>query len=566
MEALYAYGSSEYAIIAGSEGWADALSSTSLAGGLKCPILLTNAASVPSCTLDALSRLGVSKIIVVGGPNTVSESVLTQLENKGFAVEKRLGGADRYAVQLNIYQYGLDKGLWTDSRVIIASGNGFSDALSVSPVAYRDVVPIFLVNNGALNAAQKSTLTKDAREKGMFKETIIVGGPDSVSQATQTFMGSVSALSSGMQNHVTRLGGADRYEASANIAAWATSPAQGFTWDGAAFSSGDKPYDALAGSAVQGTSGSVLLLVNSKSNNPTIKMAAENKGSISSIKFFGGNASITDATRSLIRARLGFGTEGDLVSYRDYSITLDKMANLEVKASVGYQNYSKSQILEYLDPDNFSFGEQSFYQFAVLSDGYSHAVSASQINSFIASVPKGANGMLAGQGQTFIDAAEQYGVNEVYLLAHAILESGWGTSELANGYRYSGGTIDGTYYPAGTYYNFYGIGAYDDTPLSGGRKLAIINGWNSPEKAITGAARWIAKYYINDQPNPQNTLYKMKWDIQNAMAPINPNPWHQYATSRTWAVGIAAVMSDCYRYNKLDMAKSGLIFEVPSYA
>ena len=566
MEALAAYDSSDYAIIAGSEGWADALSSTSLAGALKCPILLTNAASLPSCTVDALGKLGVSTIIVVGGPNTVSDRVLSQLEGKGYTIEKRLGGTDRYAVQLSIYQYGLERGLWTDERVIVASGNGFSDALSVSPVAYRDAIPIFLVNNGALNAAQKNTLTADAREKGMFKETIVVGGPVSVSQATQDFMASVSALSSGISTNATRLGGADRYEASANIANWATQPEQGFTWDGAAFSSGEKPYDALAGSAVQGTSGSVLLLVNERSNNPTVKAAAKNKETVSGIKFFGGSASIADTTRLIIRARLGFGTASDLVSYQDYNITLSKMADLEVQASVGYQNYSKSDILKSLDPDNFSFGEQEFYQFAVLSDGYSCAVSASQINAFVSSVSKGATGMLAGQGQTFIDAAEQYGVNEVYLLAHAILESDWGTSELANGYCYSGGTIDGKYYPAGTYYNFYGIGAYDKTPLSGGRKLAIINGWNSPEKAILGAARWIKLNYIDDQPNPQNTLYKMKWDLQNAMAPVNPNPWHQYATSRIWATGIAAVMGDCYRYNGIDMAKSGLIFEVPSYA
>lgn len=566
MEALYAYSSSEYAIIAGSEGWADALSSTSLAGGLKCPILLADATSLPTCTIDALSKLKVSKIIVVGGPHTISDAVLSQLKNKGFTVEKRLGGADRFEVQLNIYQYGLEKRLWTDKRVIVASGNGFSDALSVSPVAYRDAIPIFLVNNGALNAVQKNALTGDARDKGMFKETVIVGGPASVSQATQDFMGSVSILSSGISNNVTRLGGADRYEASASIASWATLPAQGFTWDGAAFSSGEKPYDALAGSAVQGTSGSVLLLVNSKSSSPTIKAAAENKDSISTIKFFGGSASVTDTTRSIIRTRLGFGTATDLVSTRDYGITLGRMADLEVKASVGYQGYSKSQILEYLDPDNFSFGGQDFYQFAVLSDGYSYAVSASQMNAFISSVPKGATGKLAGQGQAFIDAAKQYGVNEVYLLAHAILESGWGTSELANGYYYSGGTIDGKSYPAGTYYNFYGIGAYDNTPLSGGRKLAIINGWNSPEKAITGAARWIKLNYVDDQPNPQNTLYKMKWDIQNAMAPSNPNPWHQYATSRTWAVGIAAVMGDCYRYNGISMEESGMVFEVPAYA
>ena len=120
-------------------------------------------------------------------------------------------------------------------------------------------------------------------------------------------------------------------------------------------------------------------------------------------------------------------------------------------------------------------------------------VSAAQLDAYIASTANGRTGTLAGNGEAFVNAARRYGVNEVYLLAHAILESGWGTSTLAKGYVYDGKTlVDGKTWPKGTYYNFYGIGAYDSSPLSGGRALAIKNGWDTPEKAIHGAARWIA--------------------------------------------------------------------------
>lgn len=83
---------------------------------------------------------------------------------------------------------------------------------------------------------------------------------------------------------------------------------------------------------------------------------------------------------------------------------------------------------------------------------------------------------------------------------------------MAKGYVYDGKTlVDGKTWPKGTYYNFYGIGAYDSSPLSGGRALAIKNGWDTPEKAIHGAARWIATNYLNNAFS-QNTLYKMRWN------------------------------------------------------
>ena len=47
--------------------FADALSATGLAGALDCPILLTGRDSLPDATAGALSRLGVTRVVVVGG-------------------------------------------------------------------------------------------------------------------------------------------------------------------------------------------------------------------------------------------------------------------------------------------------------------------------------------------------------------------------------------------------------------------------------------------------------------------------------------------------------------------
>ena len=222
------------------------------------------------------------------------------------------------------------------------------------------------------------------------------------------------------------------------------------------------------------------------------------------------------------------------ITYDYLNLTLLRMAQLQDNG------VPVQELLRILDP---AIVEQS--QFLDLR--YATDVGAGDLDAFIASTSSGRSGKLAGLGWAFVSAAQQYGLNEVYLLAHAILESGWGTSNLAMGYRYDGGWIDGTWYDAGTYYNFYGIGAVDSSPLSGGRKLAIINGWNTPQAAVIGAAKWISSNYTYAASYAQPTLYAMKWDYARTSASGNRG-WHQYATSTTWADSIARLINQCYEF------------------
>ena len=225
-------------------------------------------------------------------------------------------------------------------------------------------------------------------------------------------------------------------------------------------------------------------------------------------------------------------------TYDVLSITIEQMAQWNWNGNPYAETYlhSMAELRKTLNPAN-----STKLEFADLRKPTQ--TSASQLNSFINTY--GSDGKLAGLGAVFVDAAKKYGLNQDYLLAHAICESGWGKSTLASGYYYSGGTIDGKYYPAGTYYNFFGIGAYDTSPLSGGRKLAIINGWNSPAKAVDGAAKWIADNYIYRSGTPQYTLYAMKWDYLYSNA-YKSYGWHQYATGGTWTQVIAQLMQNIY--------------------
>lgn len=245
-------------------------------------------------------------------------------------------------------------------------------------------------------------------------------------------------------------------------------------------------------------------------------------------------------------------------TYQKMSITLDQMTSYQMTNQ--WVTASYAEVKNTLNPSSYSESSSAFYQFAdIRSYG---RLSADQLNSYIASTSNGRSGKLNGMGYAFVAAAKQYGLDETYLLAHAILESGWGTSELAKGYYYSGGVIDGKSYPAGTYYNFYGIGAVDSGPLNGGRKLAIINGWNSPEKAITGAAQWIAVNYVYRSEYSQPTLYHMKWDYERS-SDTKAYGWHQYATGITWPTSIANIMGNCYNHAGVRPTFS---YIVPRYA
>lgn len=542
-KAAYPSGASKAIIVNGDTGWPDALTAACLSAAVDAPILFCSRDSVPPATTQELKRLGAKGVIVIGSSSVVGAGALSALASSGYKNCERIEGSDRQGTQLAIFQYGLDKGYWNKDLIMLAVGSNFPDALAGSPIAFALKAPIFITGtSGGLSEAQKIAW-QSAATKGYGKRVVVLGSETVVPASTKAFADSMRKMANG-SGVSERLAGPDRYATSAEIAKWAVKE-QGFTWNNAAFTTGEKPWDALAGSAYQGKSKSVLLLVDDP-NESTIMVASENRDDISHVRFFGDTNAVSSSVRSSATVLLS-----DRVLFESTGLSLSRMLDLEVAASMGYQGYSRSDIDDSLNPAHFGYGSAEYYQFAVVNTGYSGKVSASQLNGFINT--SGSDGMLAGRGQDFIDAAKQYSTNEVYLLAHAILESGWGKSQLARG-----NVVDGT-----TYYNFFGIGAVDSNPLGGGASTAGKYGWNTPRYAILGAAQWIQSNYHENKYN-QNTLYKMKWNYVQAAS--ESTVWKQYATGRTWAAGIAAVMERCYAYCGLNMDSCGLAFRVPLYS
>ncbi|WP_019118345.1 phage tail spike protein [Anaerococcus obesiensis] len=140
-------------------------------------------------------------------------------------------------------------------------------------------------------------------------------------------------------------------------------------------------------------------------------------------------------------------------------------------------------------------------------------LSAGQLNNWVRAKSPGSP--FNGQGNVFMEAQKQSGLDARYILAHAALESAWGKSIIAKKYN-----------------NYFGIGAFDNDPnnaknfSNSGLASGIING-----------AKWIAKNYYNSSYK-QTTLYKMR----------NNNGVHQYATDPNWHNKIANIMKGSERY------------------
>ncbi|MBL3642685.1 SH3 domain-containing protein [Bacillus sp. RHFB] len=212
----------------------------------------------------------------------------------------------------------------------------------------------------------------------------------------------------------------------------------------------------------------------------------------------------------------------------------------EVDYNKTWVSASPEDIKYNLNPNNFVNDPVHSFQFVKLSQVTN--MNVSEVNNRILS----GKGILQGKAATFTAAGEKYGVNEIYLISHALLETGNGTSPLANGVKVNGKTV----------YNMYGVGAFDGTALSSGAQYAYNAGWFTPEAAIIGGAEFIAKGYISAG---QDTLYKMRWNPTAAEKYGYAS--HQYATDIGWAT--KQVKQIYNLYSLLDSYK--LTIEVPKY-
>ncbi|HDR7671509.1 S-layer protein / peptidoglycan endo-beta-N-acetylglucosaminidase [Bacillus cereus] len=131
-------------------------------------------------------------------------------------------------------------------------------------------------------------------------------------------------------------------------------------------------------------------------------------------------------------------------------------------------------------------------------------ITAQEIDSFIAKYHS--DSPLVGHGQDFINAQNQYGVNAHYLAAHAILESGYGKSEIA--YQK---------------HNLFGLRAYDGDPFKYAKYLPAYG------DSIAYNANYVRERYLEESGMHYNGP---------TLAGMNV----KYASDKGWAKKIAGIM------------------------
>ncbi|MCT4779715.1 MULTISPECIES: SH3 domain-containing protein [Exiguobacterium] len=211
-------------------------------------------------------------------------------------------------------------------------------------------------------------------------------------------------------------------------------------------------------------------------------------------------------------------------------------------STIYWLNALEADVRNTADPLKVDRQSSAYYQFLDLSK--STGATAATLNKILAT--KGIFGKCTtgSCGQAFIDAGAKYSLNEAYLISHALLETGNGSSTLATGVVWNGRTV----------YNMYGIGAYDYDAINTGAAYAYSQGWFTPEAAIIGGAEFISTKYIHNQYD-QNTLYKMRW------SPMRPGV-HQYATDMGWAVKQTTQIYNLYQ----QMESYTAVFDIPVFA
>lgn len=246
------FDAAEVAVLATGLDFPDALAGAFAAGHLAGPILLVERDRVPPATLGMLSELGVSRVVLLGGPAAIGAQVEQVLAERGYPSE-RIAGEDRYETAARIaLELGQDEGGVGGPggvrTAVLANGQGFADALSAGPLSASAKLPLLLTPPDRTLPVVDFALSALAIER-----ILVVGGEAAVSS-------DVVAAYQGQGYAVERLAGATREQTALAVADYTIDNLPGFSDRFLLLARGDAFPDALAGGLHGAVIGAPLLL------------------------------------------------------------------------------------------------------------------------------------------------------------------------------------------------------------------------------------------------------------------------------------------------------------------
>lgn len=157
-------------IITTGTDFSDGLSAAPMAAKAGIPIILVPKDTVPDAVKNYLANNKITKTIVLGDTDVISDNVANQ-----FPAMERITGKNKFERNINIInKFSSDISF---SKVCIASGDNFPDALSGTAYCALNSEPIILLSNEGVPPVTSSFV---ASKSGIVIEIDVLGGDASV--------------------------------------------------------------------------------------------------------------------------------------------------------------------------------------------------------------------------------------------------------------------------------------------------------------------------------------------------------------------------------------------------
>lgn len=503
--------SSSIVLLARGDDYADALAGVPLAHRLGAPILLTRPGDLPSAVLQEIQRLQASEVIILGGTAAVSPAVESQLKNLGLTVA-RIGGNNRFDTAARVAERfaPLD-------GVILVYGYNFPDALAAAAYAAQHGMPILLTDTNVIPPETRAAIQQSGY-------VFVVGGELAVSE--KLFM----SLDLEFGRFPVRISGADRYDTAVELAKHFAPPNKNMY-----AATGLQFPDAITGAVLAARNNTGILLVRDPLGE-TVERYIENY-QVTGVTIFGGEAAVSGAVAGRIGSliagpppgpspgppapptsfRVGFRVRGDRLYGLDHtSREVELCAAPSFLTAGDYAMDSRFNFflltaagsLEFRG--RFDYREQIPYLLMPLNTRAPLTVTAHFLNAAAQRLRAGCP--LSNMGDSFIYAQETWGVNAVYLLAHAALESAWGTSAIARDKN-----------------NYFGFMAYDSNPYHSAATF------QTGHDCVLYVSAYIRRAYLSEGG-------------RYFRGPTLDGMNRYYATDPMWAVKIARAMQNIQPY------------------
>lgn len=274
-------------ILASGDIYADALVANGLVGLKNQPLVLNGVNKLDATVAQYLKDVKASKVTIIGGDTAISGAVQNELEKMGLKTE-RIYGANRYETSVKVLQHFFKNdnnrlSVVADdkvdvSKVFVASGENFADALVASVPAALYARPILLTAQNNLPKVVKDAI--ENKDYGI-KEVTVVGGTGAVSE---------KAYAQINVSNVQRLKGQNRQLTAMAVAnAYFTNAGQAIVVDGTNFA------DALAAGQLGWKIKAPILLSESKTVLGKDLAAYLRKHKMTEITIVGGTSSVSES-------------------------------------------------------------------------------------------------------------------------------------------------------------------------------------------------------------------------------------------------------------------------------